>query len=122
MQQVNEQPLLECVPNFSEGRNPELIEAIAASIRRVEGVNLLHVDPGFDANRTVMTFVGAPHAVVEAAFQSIKTAAHVIDMRQVSEVGDHRVRCLRGACNQVVDARLDQRHRVGQPPVALTVE
>jgi glutamate formiminotransferase / formiminotetrahydrofolate cyclodeaminase len=82
MQRVNEQTLLECVPNFSEGRNPVLIETIAASIRRVEGVNLLHVDPGFDANRTVMTFVGAPDAVVEAAFQGIKTAAQVIDMRQ----------------------------------------
>lgn len=82
MQQANEQPLLECVPNFSEGRNPVLIEAIADSIRQVEGVNLLHVDPGFDANRTVMTFVGAPQAVVEAAFQGIKTAARVIDMRQ----------------------------------------
>lgn len=82
MQQVSEQPLLECVPNFSEGRNPELIETIAASIRQVEGVNLLHVDPGFDANRTVMTFVGPPLAVVEAAFQGIKTAAQVIDMRQ----------------------------------------
>ena len=82
MQQADEQPLLECVPNFSEGRNPERIEAIAASIRRVEGVNLLHIDPGFDANRTVMTFVGAPQAVVEAAFQGIKTAAQVIDMRQ----------------------------------------
>ncbi|MDX2069646.1 MAG: glutamate formimidoyltransferase [Haliscomenobacter sp.] len=82
MQQVNEQPLLECVPNFSEGRNPELIEAIAASIRQVKEVSLLHVDPGFDANRTVMTFVGPPLAVVEAAFQSIRTAAQVIDMRQ----------------------------------------
>lgn len=82
MQQVDEQALLECVPNFSEGRNPELIEAIAASIRHVEGVNLLHVDPGFDANRTVMTFVGAPQLVVEAAFQAIKIAAQVIDMRQ----------------------------------------
>ncbi len=82
MQQVNEQTLLECVPNFSEGRNPELIEMIADSIRQVKGVNLLHVDPGFDANRTVMTFVGAPQVVVEAAFQAIKTAAQVIDMRQ----------------------------------------
>ena len=82
MQQIDEQPLLECVPNFSEGRNPVLIETIADSIRRVEGVKLLHVDPGFDANRTVMTFVGAPDAVTEAAFQSIKTAAQVIDMRQ----------------------------------------
>lgn len=82
MQQVDGQPLLECVPNFSEGRNPELIETIADSIRRVEGVNLLHIDAGFDANRTVMTFVGPPQSVVEAAFQSIKTAAQAIDMRQ----------------------------------------
>lgn len=81
MQSANEEALLECVPNFSEGRNPAIIEAIAQSIRRIERVKLLHVDPGFDANRTVMTFVGPPEAVVEAAFQSIKTAATLIDMR-----------------------------------------
>lgn len=81
MESKIEEQLLECVPNFSEGRDPAVIEAIAQSIRRVERVNLLHVDPGFDANRTVMTFVGPPYAVVEAAFQSIKTAAALIDMR-----------------------------------------
>jgi len=81
MQSTNEKALLECVPNFSEGRDPAIIEAIAQSIRQIAGVNLLHVDPGFDANRTVMTFVGPPQSVLEAAFQSIKTAARLIDMR-----------------------------------------
>lgn len=82
MSSLPEIALLECVPNFSEGRNLAIIESIAQAIRQVEGVNLLHVDPGFDANRTVMTFVGSPQAVIEAAFQSIKTAAELIDMRQ----------------------------------------
>lgn len=79
---ANEEALLECVPNFSEGRDQAIIEAIAQSIRQVTGVKLLHVDPGYDANRTVMTFVGPPHSVLEAAFQSIKTAAALIDMRK----------------------------------------
>ena len=75
-------PLIECVPNFSEGRNPHVIEAIAAAIRAVEGAKLLHVDPGFSAHRTVMTIAGAPEAVVEAAFQAMRTAAELIDMRK----------------------------------------
>ncbi|RMG70852.1 MAG: glutamate formimidoyltransferase, partial [Bacteroidetes bacterium] len=75
-------PLLECVPNFSEGRDPAVIEAIAAAIRSVPAVHLLHVDPGASAHRTVMTFVGPPEAVVEAAFRAIARAATVIDMRQ----------------------------------------
>jgi glutamate formiminotransferase/formiminotetrahydrofolate cyclodeaminase len=82
MQVQDSQSLLECVPNFSEGRNVGTINRIADAIRRIAGVKLLHVDPGADANRTVMTFVGAPSAVLEAAFQSIKTAAQLIDMRQ----------------------------------------
>lgn len=73
-------PLLECVPNFSEGRDPAVIEQIAQAIRSVEGVQLLDIDPGPSANRTVMTLVGSPGAVVEAAFQAIKTAANLIDM------------------------------------------
>jgi len=72
--------LLECVPNFSEGRNPEVIRQIAESIERVDGVFLLDVDPGKATNRTVMTFAGPPEAVVEAAFQAIQTAAALIDM------------------------------------------
>lgn len=82
MQVQDSQSLLECVPNFSEGHNVGIINRIADAIRQIAGVKLLHVDPGADANRTVMTFVGAPSAVVEAAFQSIKTAAQLIDMRQ----------------------------------------
>ena len=75
-------PLIECVPNFSEGRNPAVIRQISDAISAVEGVRLLDVDPGASTNRTVMTFVGPPGAVVEAAFQAIRTAAEVIDMRQ----------------------------------------
>ena len=76
------QPIVECVPNFSEGRDPAVIEAIADAIRSVEGVSLLDVDPGAATNRTVMTMVGAPDNVVEAAFQAMATAARLIDMRQ----------------------------------------
>lgn len=79
--------LIECVPNFSEGRRPEVIEAIANSIRQVEGASLLDVDPGKATNRTVMTIAGAPEAVIEAAFQAIKTAAGLIDMR--NHQGEH---------------------------------
>jgi glutamate formiminotransferase/formiminotetrahydrofolate cyclodeaminase len=74
--------IVECVPNFSEGRNPEVIEAIALSIRQVEGVKLLDVDPGKATHRTVMTMAGPPERVIEAAFQAIRTAASRIDMRQ----------------------------------------
>ncbi|MGH7562077.1 MAG: glutamate formimidoyltransferase [Gemmatimonadales bacterium] len=74
--------LLECVPNFSEGRDPGLIGQITARIGEVEGVTLLHVDPGQATNRTVVTFAGAPDAVVEAAFRGIRAAAELIDMRR----------------------------------------
>lgn len=73
--------LIECVPNFSEGRNPEIIRQIVQSIEQIPGVFLLDVDPGKATHRTVMTFAGHPEAVVEAAFQAIKTAAALIDMR-----------------------------------------
>ena len=76
--------LIECVPNFSEGRDPAVIDAIASAIRGVSGVQLLDIDPGADTNRTVMTFVGPPEDVIEAAFQAIKTAAARIDMRRHS--------------------------------------
>lgn len=72
--------ILECVPNFSEGRDTWKIEAIASAIRHVKGVALLHIDPSPAANRTVMTFAGHPEAVTEAAFRAIKAAAEVIDM------------------------------------------
>lgn len=77
----SELPILECVANFSEGRNHETLRNIAESIKSVVGVKLLHLDVGFDANRTVMTFAGEPAALVEAAFQAIRTAAEKIDMR-----------------------------------------
>lgn len=73
--------IIECVPNFSEGRDPEKIKAITDAIEAVEGVKLLDVDPGKATNRTVVTFVGEPEAVTEAAFQGVKRAAEVIDMR-----------------------------------------
>lgn len=73
-------PLLECVPNFSEGRDPRIIDAIADAIRSVPGCALLHIDVSPAANRTVMTFAGAPAAVVEAALRAIGKAAELIDM------------------------------------------
>ena len=73
-------PLIECVPNFSEGRNKETIDAIAAAITGVNGASLLDVDPGADTNRTVVTFVGPPDTVIEAAFRAIRVAAERIDM------------------------------------------
>ncbi len=73
--------IIECVPNFSEGRDKAKIKEITDAIGSVEGISLLDVDPGEATNRTVVTFVGAPDAVVGAAFQGIKKAAEVIDMR-----------------------------------------
>ncbi len=73
--------IIECVPNFSEGRDPQKIKAITDAITSVKGISLLDVDPGEATNRTVVTFVGAPEAVVEAAFRGIRKAAEVIDMR-----------------------------------------
>jgi glutamate formiminotransferase/formiminotetrahydrofolate cyclodeaminase len=74
--------LVECVPNFSEGRDKKVIDSIAEVISGVEGVELLDVDPGASTNRTVVTFVGEPDQVVEAAFQAIARASSLIDMRQ----------------------------------------
>ena len=79
--------LIECVPNFSEGRNPEIIKQITSEIETVTGVRLLNVDPGKATNRTVVTFVGTPQAVIDAAFLAIKKAGEVIDMR--SHKGEH---------------------------------
>ena len=72
--------IVECVPNFSEGRDQKILDAIADSIRAVDGTTLLDVDPGADTNRTVFTFVGDPESIVVAAFQAIKKAAELIDM------------------------------------------
>ncbi|MFW5645299.1 MAG: glutamate formimidoyltransferase [Bacteroidota bacterium] len=81
------QRILECVPNFSEGRNMEVIEKITSEIKNIEGVKLLDVDPGKATNRTVVTFVGDPEAVVEAAFQAVKKASELIDMSK--HEGEH---------------------------------
>jgi glutamate formiminotransferase/formiminotetrahydrofolate cyclodeaminase len=72
--------IVECVPNFSEGRDLAVIEQITAEIKKIAGVELLDVDPGRDTNRTVVTFAGSPAGVEEAAFQAIKKAAELIDM------------------------------------------
>ncbi|MBI3364373.1 MAG: glutamate formimidoyltransferase [Ignavibacteriae bacterium] len=79
--------LVECVPNFSEGRNSKTIRAIADSIRSVDGVKLLSVEPDKDYNRSVVTFVGSPETAVEAAFRATKTASELIDMRE--HTGEH---------------------------------
>ena len=79
--------LIECVPNFSEGRDPAILKQITDVIESVEGVTLLDVDPGKATNRTVVTFVGEPAAVTEAAFQAIKKACELIDMSKHS--GEH---------------------------------
>lgn len=75
-------PIIECVPNFSEGRDPLIIQCITKEIESVEGVRLLNVDPGKATNRTVVTFVGHPSAVLDAAFLAIRKAGELIDMRQ----------------------------------------
>ena len=76
------QKLIECVPNFSEGRDPDIIRQITDAIASADGVSLLDVDPGATTNRTVVTFVGTPEAVVESAFRGIQKAAELIDMRK----------------------------------------
>ena len=74
--------IIECVPNFSEGRDKEKIQQIVRAIEASGGVKVLDVDPGEATNRTVVTFVGEPEAVVEAAFAGVRKAAELIDMRQ----------------------------------------
>ena len=81
------QPIIECVPNFSEGNDLNIIKQITDQIETVEGVRLLNVDPGKATNRTVVTFVGTPDAVIEAAFLAIKKAGELIDMSK--HKGEH---------------------------------
>lgn len=81
------QQLIECVPNFSEGVDLNVIKQITNEVENVEGVKLLNVDPGKATNRTVVTFVGAPSAVIEAAFRAIKKAGELIDMSK--HKGEH---------------------------------
>src|SRR3954471_14003157 len=79
--------LIECVPNFSEGHDLNIIKQITDQIEQVEGVKLLNVDPGKATNRTVVTFVGTPDAVVQAAFLAIKKAGELIEMSK--HKGEH---------------------------------
>src|SRR5256885_13321514 len=79
--------LVECVPNFSEGNDLNIIKQITHEIESVEGVRLLNVDPGKATNRTVVTMVGSPEAVIEAAFNAIKKAGELIDMSK--HKGEH---------------------------------
>lgn len=79
--------IIECVPNISEGRDINIINQVTAEIEKVEGVKLLDVDPGATTNRTVITFVGEPEPVCEAAYRVVKKAAELIDMR--NHHGDH---------------------------------
>jgi glutamate formiminotransferase/formiminotetrahydrofolate cyclodeaminase len=81
------QKLIECVPNFSEGRDKAVIAQITDAIRSVDGVSLLDVDPGATTNRTVVTFVGHPEAAIEAAFRGVQKAAELVDMRK--QTGAH---------------------------------
>ncbi|WP_419176332.1 glutamate formimidoyltransferase [Desulfosediminicola sp.] len=74
--------IIECVPNFSEGRDPEIIEAIAEAIRNVKGCSLIDVDPGRSTNRTVYTFVGGPESIIEGALAAARVARERIDMRK----------------------------------------
>ncbi len=85
--EIMQKQLIECVPNISEGRDSVKIQTIASVVETVEGVKLLDVDPGKATNRTVITFVGAPEPVIEAAFRLIKKASELIDMSKHS--GEH---------------------------------
>ena len=84
---MSSKQLIECVPNFSEGADKSILQAIAQEISSVEGVKLLHMDPGKATNRTVFTFVGPPNQVIDAAFLAIKKAGELIDMS--THKGEH---------------------------------
>ncbi len=86
--------IIECVPNYSEGRDRSVIDQIVKAIASVEGIKVLDVDPGEATNRTVVTFVGSPDAVLEAAFQGVRCAGEVIDMRK-----HHGAHPRSGACD-----------------------
>ncbi len=88
--------IIECVPNFSEGRSRRIIQAIAQAVREVGGAKLLDVDPGPDFNRTVYTIVGEPEPLLEAVFQAVKTGTELIDMSQ--HTGEHP---RQGACDVI---------------------
>ncbi len=84
---MRKKQIIECIPNFSEGKNKDILAAIATAIKQNTGVKLLHIDRGEAANRTVFTFAGPPQQVIEAAFQAMKVAGELIDMR--IQKGEH---------------------------------
>ncbi len=110
--------LIECVPNFSEGRDMNIIKQITDEIERVEGVKLLDVDPGKATNRTVVTFVGEPEPVVQAAFLAIRKAAELIDMRR--HKGEHPRMGATDVCplipisNITMEETVEWAHRLGE--------
>lgn len=112
------QKIVECVPNISEGRDPVKIKAVTDVVETVEGVKLLDVDPGSSTNRTVITFVGAPEQVVEAAFRVIQKAAEVIDMSK--HHGEHPRMGATDVCpfvpvaNVTMDECVELAHKLGK--------
>ncbi len=115
---MTQRQLIECVPNFSEGRDLNVIRQITDEIESVEGVKLLDVDPGKATNRTVVTFVGEPEPVVQAAFLAIKKAAELIDMRK--HKGEHPRMGATDVCplvpiaNITMDEVVEWAHKLGQ--------
>ncbi|MBR9998317.1 MAG: glutamate formimidoyltransferase [Cyclobacteriaceae bacterium] len=109
--------LIECVPNFSEGRNIHIIKQITDQIEKVKEVKLLNVDPGKATNRTVVTFVGDPESVIEAAFRAIKKASEIIDMRchhgEHPRMGATDVCPLVPVSNISMDEVIEFAHRLG---------
>ncbi len=102
--------LIECVPNFSEGRDMSIIKQITDEVEKVEGVKLLDVDPGAATNRTVVTFVGTPDEVIEAAFQAVKKASEVIDMSK--HKGEHPRMGATDVCPLIPIAGIDMEETV----------
>ena len=103
--------VVECVPNISEGRRREVYEAVARAAAAVPGVTLLNIDPGADTNRTVITFVGEPEAVLEGAFQLVRKGVELIDM--TSHRGAHP-RLGAVDANRRARAAVLRRHRSGE--------
>jgi len=110
--------IIECVPNISEGRDRNIINQVTAEIEKVEGVKLLDVDPGATTNRTVITFVGEPEPVCEAAYRVVKKAAELIDMR--NHHGDHPRQGATDVCplipvsNITMDEVVEYAHKLAQ--------
>ncbi len=107
---MSSRQLIECVPNFSEGRDPEVIRAITDEIEKVSEVRLLNVDPGKATNRTVVTFVGPPEQVIEAAYLAIKKAGELIDMSLHS--GEHPRMGATDVCPLIPIANIDMAETV----------